>query len=245
MKKLLLPVFLFLTLICVSQSYQKTYSKIHLSRSIDEHFSKYYKIYTAKYFYETTGKRRIIERDPVLDTVAAGRSEYSMIVFRESSKSNTFSYLLSNVPDGESAHKRYYGNPSIFKEPRGCIFPNKDNLDILKRNGLTWSSELFVQCSYSFKTTNGAMENVNVLQKYMNYLRKETDFSSEDTFLNSYLGSPSHKNAIRKHGNWKFGCSTMFIIAKQYDKFSGMWKYEVFACNTVIIVKNFTNSNVY
>jgi hypothetical protein len=245
MKKLILAAFLFLTITCISQDYKKTYSKIHLSRSIDDHFSKYYKRYTAKYFYETTGKRRIIERDPVLDTVASGRSEYSMVVFRESSKYDSFSYLLRNVPDGESAHKRYYRNPSIFKEPRGCIFPNKNNLDILKRNGLTWSSELFVQCSYSFKTSNGSMENRDILQKYMNYLRRETDFSSEDTFLNSYLGSQAHKNAIRKHGNWKFGCSTMFLIAKQYDKSRGMWKYEVFTCNTVIIVKNFTDSNVY
>jgi hypothetical protein len=245
MKKLILAAFLFLTITCISQDYKKIYSKIHLSRSIDDHFSKYYKRYTSKYFYETTGKRRIIERDPVLDTVAAGRSEYSMIVFRESSKHDSFSYLLSNVPDGESAHKRYYGNPSIFREPRGCIFPNKNNLDILKRNGLTWSSELFVQCSYSFKTSNGSMENRDILQKYMNYLRKETDFSSEDTFLKSYLGSQPHKNAIRKHGNWKFGCSTMFLIAKQFNKSSDMWKYEVFTCNTLIIVKNFTDSNVY
>jgi hypothetical protein len=245
MKKILLLSFLFLTLSCVSQTYKKTYSKIYLSETVDDHFSKYYKRYAAKYFYETTGKRRIIERDPVLDTVAAGRSEYSMLVFKESSKENSFGYLLSYVPDGSNAHKRFYTNPAIFKEPKGCIFPNKDNLDILKRNNLTWSSELFVQCSYTFKTQNGSMENIDILQKYTNHLKKQIDFSNDDIFLNSYLGSAAHKNAIHKYGNWKFGCSTMFIISKQYDKSSGMWKYDVFACHTIIIVKNSTDSNVY
>ena len=245
MKNLLLAAFLFLAINCTSQSYKKTYSKIYLSETVDEHFSKYYKRYAAKYFYETTGKRRIIERDPVLDTVAAGRSEYSMLVFKESSKENSFGYLLSNVPDGASGHKRFYSNPSIFKEPKGCIFPDKDNLDILKRNNLTWSSELFVECSYTFKTQNSSMENTEILQKYTNYLKRQTDFSTEDIFLNSYLGSTSHKNAIHKYGNWKFGCSTMFIISKQYNRTSEMWKYDVFACHTIIIVKNSTDSNVY
>ena len=132
MKKLLLLLLLFLTLSCVAQTYKKTYSKIYLSETVDDHFSKYYKRYTAKYFYETTGKRRLIERDPVLDTVAAGRSEYSMLVFKESSKENSFGYLLSYVPDGSNAHKRFYTNPSVFKEPKGCIFPDKDNLEILR-----------------------------------------------------------------------------------------------------------------
>jgi len=245
MKKLLLLLGLFITLSCVSQNNKKTYSRIYLSEKMDNHFSKHYKKYVANHFYKTTGERRIIERDPVLDTVAAGRSEYSVLVFKESSKQCSFKSLLAKVPDGETAHKRFYGNPSVFKEPKGCIFPDKDNLPILKRNNLIWSSELFIQDFYSYKSENGSVPDNEVIERYVRFTRKNEDSSKEDNFLNSYLSSPAHKSSIHRYGNWKFGCSTMIIIAKQYDKNSRLWKYDLFASHTIIIVKNETKSNVY
>ena len=245
MKKLLLLLGLFITLSCVSQNNKKTYSRIYLSEKMDNHFSKHYKKYVANHFYKTTGEKRIIERDPVLDTVAAGRSEYSVLVFKESSKQCSFKSLLAKVPDGEIAHKRYYGNPSVFKEPKGCIFPDKDNLPILKRNNLIWNSELFIQDFYSHKSENGNISDADVIERYSNFMRKNEDSSKEDNFLNGYLNSPAHKSSIHRYGNWKFGCSTMIIISKQYEAKSRMWKYEVFACHTIIIVKNQTKSNVY
>jgi hypothetical protein len=245
MRKILLICALLLSLSVVSQSTTKTYSKIYLNESMDEHFSNYFKKYTAKYFYGKTGKRRIIERDQVLDTVAAGRSEYSMLVFKESSKNTSFSELLDHIPYGARAHKRLYDNPKVFREPKGCIFPDKNNLPILKKNNLVWSSELFIQCSYSFKSENSSMENKEVLKKYLNYSEKKGDFSNCDKFLNGYLNSPDHKNAIHEYGNWKFGSSTMFIISKKYETLSGMWKYEVLCCHTIIMIKNPTDSNVY
>jgi len=245
MKKRIVVTVLLLGLFCSAQNSIKTYSKIYESESMDTHFSKHYKKYVANYFYKTTGKKRIIERDPVLDTVAAGRSEYSMLVFKESSKQCSFKSLLGKLPDGEAAHKRFYSNPAIFKEPKGCVFPNKDNLPILKRNNLIWNSELFVQDAYSYKSENSNISDTDVITKYSNYMRKNEDPSKEDNFLNGYLNSPAHKNSIHKYGNWKFGCCTMLIVAKQYDKKSEMWKYEVFACHTIIIVKNKTDSNVY
>jgi cell division protein FtsI/penicillin-binding protein 2 len=58
---------------------------------------KHYKKYVANYFYKTTGKKRRIERDSVLDIVAAGRSEYSVLVFKESSKQCSFLSLLGSL----------------------------------------------------------------------------------------------------------------------------------------------------
>jgi hypothetical protein len=89
------------------------------------------------------------------------------------------------------------------------------------------------------------MDNKEVLRRYLNYMEKSGDFSNGDKFLNSYLDSPDHKNAIREYGNWKFGSSTMFIISKKYDDVSGMCKYDVLCCHSIIMVKNFTDSNVY
>lgn len=245
MKKIALSLFLLGFLTSVSQTKNKTYSKIYMSETMDAHFAKHYKKYVANYFYKTTGKKRRIERDSVLDIVAAGRSEYSVLVFKESSKQCSFKSLLDNVPDGETAHKSYYGNPAIFKEPKGCVFPDKDNLPILKRNNLIWNSELFVQDVYSLKSENSNISDTDVINRYSNYMRKNEDPSKEDNFLNGYLNSPAHKNSIQKYGNWKFGCCTMLIVAKQYDKSSKMWKYEVFATHTIIIVKDVTDSNVY
>lgn len=245
MKKLLLLIGIFVTLSCTAQNNKKTYSRIYLSEKMDNHFSKHYKKYVANHFYKTTGERRIIERDSVLDTVAAGRSEYSVLVFKESSKQCSFRSLLDKVPDGETAHERFYGDPETFKEPKGCIFPNKDSLPILKRNNLVWNSELFIQDAYSYKSENSSIPDADIIEKYSNFMRKNEDQSKEDNFLNGYLNSPSHKGSIHRYGNWKFGCSTMIIIAKQYDSKSRMWKYDVFACHTIIIVKNQTKSNVY
>ena len=245
MKKIIVITVLLLILFCSAQNSKKTYSKIYESESMDAHFSTHYKKYVANYFYKTTGKKRIIERDSVLDVVAAGRSEYSMVVFKESSKQSSFKALLGKVPSGETAHKRYYGNPAIFKEPKGCVFPDKDNLSILERNNLIWNAELFVQDVYSLKSENSGISDTDLLERYSNHMRKNEDPSKEDNFLNGYLNSPAHKIAIQKYGNWKFGCCTMLIVAKQYDKKSEMWKYEVFACHTIIIVKNKTDSNVY
>jgi hypothetical protein len=244
MKKILLTAFLFLSLSCLSQEFKKTYSKIYGWEEIDNHFSKIYKKYSAKYFYNVTGKKRLIERDSILNIVAAGRSKYSVQVFKESSKNHTFGYLIDNVPEGSRAHLRFYDNPSVFKEPIGCVFQDKENLPILRENNMDWSSELFVEDSYSLESENSSLDNGYVLQRYANYLRKN-DNPSEDTFLNSYLTSSAHKNAIHKYGNWKFGCNSKFIVAKQYNKAKGMWRYEVFACHTIIILKNFTDSNVY
>ena len=244
MKKLLL-VILLLSAPCIAQDSKKTYSIIYTSESMNKSFSKAYEKYVAEYFYQTTGKKRIIERDPVLDTVAAGRSEYSVLVFKESSKNTSFRNLLDYVPPGARGHKRLYDTPSVFKEPKGCIFPDKDNLPILKRNNLDWSSELFVEDAYSYKTQNGNVDNAEVIEKYVRFMRKTTASSSGDSFLDSYLRSTDHKNAIHKYGNWKFGCSTMLIISKQYLESSGMWKYDVFVCHTIIILKNYTDSNVY
>jgi hypothetical protein len=245
MKKLLLLLGIFITLSSVSQNNKKVYSRIYLSEKMDNHFSKHYKKYVANYFYKTTGEKRIIERDPVLDTVASGRSEYSVLVFKESSKQYSFKYLLDKLPDGEIAHRRYYGDPSIFKEPKGCIFQDKDNLPILKRNNLIWNSELFIHDSYSYKSENGDISDADIIERYSNIMRKNEDQSREDNFLNGYLDSPAHKSSIHRYGNWKFGCSTMIIISKQYETKSRMWKYELFACHTIIIVKNRTKSNVY
>lgn len=245
MKKIIIIAILFLGLFCSAQKSTKTYSRIYKSESMDAHFSKHYKKYVANYFYKTTREKRRIERDSVLDIVAAGRSEYSVLVFKESSKQCSFLSLLGKLPDGEAAHKRFYSNPTIFKEPKGCIFPDKDNLTILKRNNLTWDSELFVQDAYSYKSENSNISDTDVINKYSNYMRKNEDPTKEDNFLNAYLNSPAHKNSIQKYGNWKFGCCTMLIVAKQYNKSSKMWKYEVFATHTIIIVKNVTDSNVY
>lgn len=245
MKKILLIAALLLSLSVISQSTEKTYSKIYLNESMDENFSNNFKKYTAKYFYEKTGKKRIIERDPVLDTVAAGRSEYSMMVFKGSSKNSSFSELLGYIPNGERAHRRLYDNPKIFREPKGCVFPDKNNLPILKKNNLVWCSELFVHCTYAFKSGNGSMDNKEILKRYLDYLENRGDFSNGDKFLNNYLNSPAHKNAIEEYGNWKFGSSTMFIISKKYETSSGMWKYDILCSHTIIMVKNFTDSNVY
>lgn len=245
MKKIALSLFLLGFLTSVSQTKNKTYSKIYMSETMDAHFAKHYKKYVANYFYKTTGKKRRIERDSILDIVATGRSEYSVLVFKESSKQSSFLSLLRKLPDGEAAHKRFYSNPTIFKEPKGCIFPDKDNLTILKRNNLTWDSELFVQDAYSYKSENSNISDTDVIKRYLNYMRKNEDPTKEDNFLNAYLNSPAHKNSIQKYGNWKFGCCTMLIVAKQYNKSSKMWKYEVFATHTIIIVKNVTDSNVY
>lgn len=245
MKKKIVITVLLLSLFCSAQNSIKTYSKIYKSESMDAHFSKHYKKYVTNYFYKTTGKKRIIERDSVLDIVAFGRSEYSVLVFKESSKQCSFKSLLGKVPDGEAAHKRFYSNPAIFKEPKGCVFPDKDNLPILKKNNLIWNSELFIQDFYSHKSENSNIPDAYIIEKYWNFIRKNEDPSKEDNFLNGYLNSPAHKNSIQKYGNWKFGCCTMLIIAKQYDTKSKMWKYEVFACHTIIIVKNETDSNVY
>jgi hypothetical protein len=245
MKNIVLSLVFFASVYCFSQNSSKTYSNIYLSESMDAHFSKHYKKYVANYFYKTTGKKRIIERDSVLDIVAFGRSEYSVLVFKESSKQCSFKSLLAKVPDGEAAHKRFYSNPAIFKEPKGCVFPDKDNLPILKRNNLIWNSELFIQDFYSHKSENSNIPDADIIEKYSNFMRKNEDPSKEDNFLNGYLNSPAHKNSIQKYGNWKFGCSTMLIVSKQYDKSTKMWKYEVFACHTIIIVRNKTDSNVY
>lgn len=106
MKKIIVITVLLLSLFCSAQNSIKTYSKIYLSESMDAHFSKHYKKYVANYFYKTTEKKRIIERDSVLDIVAFGRSEYSVLVFKESSKQCSFKSLLGKVPDGEAAHKK-------------------------------------------------------------------------------------------------------------------------------------------
>ena len=245
MKSILLSFVLLTSLLGSSQNYKKTYSTIFLNKEVDNHFSRYYKNYAAKYFYKTKGERRIIERDPILDTVAAGRSEYSINVFKESSKNISFSSLLNYVPDGAAAHKRFYSNPSIFKEPKGCVFPIKDNLPILKRNNLVWSSELFVQTAYSFNSENGNLSNEYVLQRTLHNREAVVNPSSADFYLNSYLASTDHRNAIHNYGNWKFGSSTMFIVSKYYNQYLKMWKYDVFTCHTIIIVKNYTDSNVY
>lgn len=245
MKKIVLFTTLFASLLCLSQNSTKSYSNIYLSESVDNHFSSYYKKYVANYFYKTTGQKRIIERDPVLDTVAAGRSEYSVNVFKESSNNISFASLLDYMPVGTRAHFRWYDNPSVFKEPKGCVFPVKDKLLILKRNNLVWSSELFVHATYAFNSEDANLSNEYVLQKTLNKRALRVDPSKEDFFLNNYLGSTDHKNAIHKFGNWKFGSNTMFIISKYYNQYTKMWKYEVLTCHTIIIVKNYTASNVY
>jgi hypothetical protein len=245
MKNILLSLVLFASLCCSSQSKAKTYSTIYLYESVDNHFSSYYKNYVAQYFFKTTGQRRIIERDPVLDTVAAGRSEYSIKVFKESSKTCSFKSLLDYVPKGPRAHMRFYDNPSIFKEPKGCVFPVKDNLSILKRNNLEWSSELFVETVYSLSSRDGNLSSTYLINKNVNYKGLNDNSLTGDTFLDSYLSSTAHRNAIHKYGNWKFGCKTMFIISKYYNEHNKMWKYDVFSCHTIIIVKNYSDSNVY
>lgn len=245
MKNILLSIVLFGSLSCTSQSKAKTYSTIYFYEAVDNHFSKYYKNYVSKYFFKTTGQRRLIDRDPVLDTVAAGRSEYSIKVFKESSKTCSFTSLLGNVPKGPRAHKRFYDNPSIFKEPKGCVFPVKDNLSILKRNNLEWSSELFVQSSYGLSSKEGGLSNEYLINRSINYTELKNNSISGDYFLDSYLESTAHRNAIHKYGNWKFGCNTMFIVSKYYNAHTKMWKYDVFSCHTIIIVKNYSDSNIY
>ena len=245
MKNILLSLVLFASLSCISQGKAKTYSTIYLYEALDNHFSKYYKNYVAQYFFKTTGQRRLIERDPVLDSVAAGRSEYSINVFEESSKTCSFKSLLDYVPEGSRGHLRYYDNPSIFKEPKGCVFPVKDNLSILKRNNLDWSSELFVQTAYSLSSENGNLSGEHLINRSLKYNEIKDNSITGDTFLDSYLSSTVHRNAIHKYGNWKFGCKTMFIVSKYYNAHDTMWKYDVFSCHTIIIVKNYSDSNVY
>lgn len=217
---------------------QKTYTYV-TDKDTDSMFDKSYRKYVSGFFSDGSG----ISRNAVLDTVSLMRSRYSAEVYMASSENTSFTKLLSKMGEARKyetsldvEHSRYFGHPEIFREPKGCIFPDIKNHPVLKRNGMKWSSEIFCQGTYGFYHSR-ELSTSEILARFKSYHTSDNTLNFGDVILGRYLSSVHHKNAIERFGNGLFGSKTYYLISKEYNDTKKKWHYDVYMCHSVIMLK--------
>lgn len=220
MKKLILLSIAFVPLFILGQTNAKKFDEV----LVDSQNTQYISDLRA---YVSFGSNKIT-RNYALDSVAMVRADYFLDVLQETAKTFCLYDLTSLIPKNSTGHTRYFGNPQIFKEPRGCRFPER--LPELPKYGLDVKAEVMQQISWRKRSSYDytTQKLVEMATKSMN------DKLGKSYILDGYKLSTAHRNAIKENASGEFGVCTKALVSKEWDQLEREWVYEVVIYNLTI-----------
>lgn len=182
-------------------------------------------------YYVAAGTNKIV-RNKFLDSVANIRADYFLDVLEETAETFCLYDLTSLIPKNSTGHTRYFGTPGVFKEPKGCKFPER--LPELTRYNLKVKAEVMQQISWrkrsQYEYTTKKLVEMATLAMTKNF--------GKSYILDGYKLSTAHRNAIRENASGDFGVCTKALISKEWDNLEKEWVYEVVVYNLTVFSKS-------
>ncbi len=169
-----------------------------------------------------------INRNKALDSVALVRADYFLDVLQETAKNFCLYDLTSQIPKNSMGHTRYFGTPEIFKEPKGCRFPQR--LPELPKYDLEVNAEVMQQISWR-KRSSYEYTTQKLVEMATSSI---TNKFGRSYILDGYKLSTAHRNAIKENASGEFGVCTKALVSKEWDSLEREWIYEVVIYNLTV-----------
>jgi len=220
-KKLITTFFLFLPLviICQSPEYQR-FSHYGVSRNLDSILG----IYVSDF-----GGGRTLDRNSTLDSFAKVRANYFLDVMEINSTSGkSFFTLLKNIPKGNKAHYKCFGDSLYFRSPK-TEYP--ENFPAFPDLGIEIKGEIMQEAVWG-NTFTSKVPVEKIIDMAISKIEKDYGNTLSGKILESYKKSESHDSCIKQRGHGKYGLSTRILVSE--INHNGSWIYEVMVYNLIV-----------
>lgn len=209
MKKIFLFLFLFINIIANSQ-------RIYIINDDESNI---------KISMELENIRNHIKYDSNINWIVEKRISYFSNIFKETAiEGYNLWDMLDSIPKNDKAHKELFGKPDYFIS--SIPYFSHKNTGVTKNE--------IMQEYLLIEERNNRVNIINFVNNINTLIYNEIKIDIGEYFMNSYMGSYSHKKTIEKKSNKYYSSKTRIIILEKYNEHVNKWIYEIMVFNLIL-----------